>query len=286
MLDLKKDWKTHMKTELCSIGFLFNAFEDIDIATIRYFNIKRRILSSRVRKIYESQELQVPNQYIEGYCELKRCITTGANLKPYLSRQIKKGKKNYEPVKPDLQLNDWGITHFHFLPAGTKDILFAMVTDKEVFMLKVFSHGAGTHSNPWTNTDLIEILHRNWPEMMKVYKCKGMTGDYLTENQRTCLRKKHANALIKVSDGTTYFPPGGGMMSSGDCIHDRIKTDQLLNDLEEWELTARDNESEFRKSLNLLEHETLSLKMVFSDEGNYFYEPNKHVKFELIKKMI
>lgn len=285
MLDIKKDWKAHMENDLSSMGFLDNPLEDLDIATMRYFNIKRRILSSKTRKIYESQELQIPDQYIEGYRKLKRCIKTGADLRPYLSRQIWK-KKKFDQVANDLQLNDWGVTHFHFSPSGTKDILFAMVMDKEVFMLKVFPHGAGTHSAPWTNIELIEILHKNWPEMMNVYKARGITGDYLTENQRTSLRKKHANALIKVSDGTTYFPPGGGMMSSGDCIHDRIETDRLLSKLEEWELIARDNESEFRKSLNLSEHEILSLTRVFSDEGNYFYEPNKRVKFELIKKMI
>lgn len=277
-IDFKKDWKNHIETELKSLGLPLKTSKSLDIDTVRYFNIKRRLLSQKIRNIHESQELYIPSKYSAGYCELKKCFSEGRDLTPYLSRRTTGRRKSAD--YRDLLLNEWGITHFHFSPAGTKDVIFAMVTNTDVFIIQVFPHG---HGDPytWVNTELIEILHNNWPEI--IVDCKThISGEQLTKEQRKNIREKQRlNTIITVSDGTNYLPPGGGFVMCGDCIFDIKETDELMNKLTVLEDWVRTTESNIRAALNLAKDEKLFIKIGFNGQQCYLYEPDKNIKLNI-----
>ena len=65
---------------------------------------------------------------------LKEAIKVGADLRPYLSRDIIKKRK---PDKNDGLLNSWGIQHLHFRTGGTGHLLFCRITSANVFALQV-----------------------------------------------------------------------------------------------------------------------------------------------------
>ena len=77
-------------------------------------------------------ELRVPQQYHADYAALKVLITSGGDLKPYLSRDILKKKR---PDKNDGLLNAWGVQHLHFRPEGTAHILLCRITDTDAFVI-------------------------------------------------------------------------------------------------------------------------------------------------------
>lgn len=287
IVDLKKDWYNYIKNELKEWGF---SFEDKDITTSTYFNIKHRLLyPQRPRIIYASKELKLPPEYLVGYSDLKKCIEIGGNLKKYLSRDLKSIEKIKES-EFDLQLNEWGITHFHLTRdkkiIREKDddidnlVLFARVTDTDVFFLQILPHGGG-YPGVWTNKTLIDILHNNWSKEIEKYKSNVVEGNDLTDKQRIKMRKNHGNVLIKVADGTSYYPLGGGMMANGSNICNLLKEDKLQKNLSDYEMLIKNNEINFREALNISKDETLNIKMFFSDQECYLYEPKKKVKFSI-----
>lgn len=287
IVDFKKDWYNYIKNELKEWGF---SFQDKDITTSTYFNIKHRLLyPQRPRIIYESKELKIPPEYRVGYSDLKKCIEIGGNLKNYLSRDLKSIKRIKES-EFDLQLNEWGITHFHLTRHKKRNrekdddednlVLFGRVTDTDVFFLQILPHGNG-YPGVWTNKTLIDILHNNWSKEIEKYKSNVVDGNDLTDKQRIKMRNNHSNVLIKVADGTSYYPFGGGMTANGSNICNLIKEDKLQKNLSDYEMLIKNNEINFRKALNISKDETLNIKMFFSDQECYFYEPKKKVKFSI-----
>jgi hypothetical protein len=273
-LDFKDDWKAFLEKEMIALGFKYECLECLEENTIRYLNARRRIVSNKPRAIHESKELCIPPEHSERYCDLKHLISEGGDIRPYLSRNVKDANDN------DLILNEWGVHHLHFLSSGTKDVLFVMFTDTEAFIIQTLPHGPG-HSDVWVNTSLIEILHKNWPEIIAGHKLIGISGEDLTAAQRKNIRKGHGNVAISVSDGTCYSCIGGGIVSSGTCLFDVINCDKLIATLTEWEELVRANESSFRAALKISENDPLSIKLMIEDQGCWLYEPARKTRFQL-----
>lgn len=220
---LEKDW-----------GYDTSGLNQDQIA-MAYFNAEFRRVSERSRKVFCSDVFLCPPDLEGGWKRLKRIFERGENVLPNLS------KFTAELSKTDAMLNDWGIHHFHLgenfdkkskgqFIKRTGPLLFARVTDSAVYAIGIYKHGV------WTDDDLIETMHRNWPELLRPYALKGLsTGGKITEEQRKTLRRKHANACVVTSDGTRYGMIGGGIAANGDNVALRVEIDRnafLLKDIE------------------------------------------------------
>ena len=120
----------------------------------------------------------------------------------------------------DALLNDWGVHHFHLgtaphptkptFAARTGPLLFARVTDTDFHALGVFPHSA------FGDSEVVEILHREWPDTVRRYRINAIDIDPVPTNAEIkMLRKAGVTFFMKTSDGTIYAPPGGGYMTSG-----------------------------------------------------------------------
>ncbi|CZF79658.1 hypothetical protein [Grimontia marina] len=187
-----------------------------------YQRFKCRIVPQRVRGINEANGFQVPEHFQEAYESIKADIVAGSDLRKYQSRNLK--KLDYD----DDILSHWGIQHFHLsndvesdgFVSRTGDLLFIHFTNSTAYILGIFNHRS------WCNLDLIEVLHRNWPEHMSKFKMNsGMSP--LTETNYKTLRKKSGNANIVVEDGTEYIAPGMGVSSNGAPIQATFNSDKL-----------------------------------------------------------
>jgi len=274
--DFKDDWKEFLEKEMTAYGLQFAPSKSLADNTSRYLNAKRRIPHRTPRNVHESNELCIPMQYLEDYAELKKVMSTGGELKRYLSRDIQKEQAD----KNDGLLNAWGIQHLHFRPSGTSDVLFVKITDTDVFVIQCLSHGSG-HLEVWVEKTLPQILHDNWPEI-ELGKLVGVSADPLTPAQMLSLRRKNGNFAIALSDGTVFVSPNGGISCSGRCVSDVLNTDKILVSLENHQKLVEANEMRFREALNLAPSEELSLKLVFdNDHECWLYEPNKQARFTL-----
>ncbi len=261
-------------------GLKYGQHLSLEENTLKYFNAKRRIAPSPQRTVRESRELRIPKEYLSDYCLLKRLISEGKTLKPYLSRDI----QNNRADENDGLLNHWGIQHLHFRPGGTRDVLFVKITDKDVFVIQSLPHGQG-HSDVWVNTQLLQILHDNWPEVA-AGKVVGVHAESLTTDAMVSLRDKNLNFAVATSDGIAYLSPGGGVTSSGHCFFDVCDTDKIFAHVDNWQKQVEANEPSFRAALDISPSEELSIKMKFEKGECWLWAPAKGVRFAVTSRQM
>lgn len=193
-----------------------------------YFNAEKRRPDQRPRKVVLSDTFMCPENLKAGWDRLKGLIETGQDITPNLSALVK------QLHNKDSMLNDWGVHHFHLgknikgeFVERTGPLLFALITKENFYAIGVYQHGA------WADAEIVEIIHRNWPDEVAQYQIKGIIlAAEVTEQQRLTLRAKNTNSLITVSDGTVYAPLGGGVVGAGDNIQSIIRADRQKTTLE------------------------------------------------------
>lgn len=208
-----------------------------------YHRYKCRIIEKRTRAVRETSELVVPVKYEVAYQEIHSAINTGACLKKYQSRKLKKLECN------DDMLSHWGIQHFHLgqklEPDGfvkrTGDLLFIHFSNSEAHILGIFDHGA------WCDLDLVQIMHNNWPDQLAIFKSNSNTAP-LTDAEYKTLRKKHVNANVIVSDGTEYLCPGMGVTANGAPLYAVLNSDKIIFMFNRAFELIRDNIEQILKS--------------------------------------
>jgi hypothetical protein len=269
--DFKGDWVRYLRTTgLPACGLKYKNSCTPEENTMRFLNAyNRRIPSPKSRAVHESRELSVPPEYRPDYERVVALIKAGGDLKPYLSRDILKKKR---PDKNDPLLNSWGIQHLHFRTDGTDQLFFCVITESDVFVIQSLRHDA---EYLWVNTQLIQILHDNWPEMIARAKHSGLRPEGFPAAKRHSLRGYNANFAITVADGTVYLPLAGGTTASGDSQEDRVNCDKIFSELKHWQSVITQNAPAIRSALNLPACKKLVVRMAFNNRDCCFYEPTR-----------
>lgn len=231
--DFKSDWYEMLQQELIAAGYDLKK-EGVTFANTAhaYYNAKQRIPETCKRKVEVSDAFSCPEELEQDWQSLKAKIENGDDLKPYLSKLVTKA------AKQDHMLSDWGIYHFHLgtiMGNGgfinrTGPLLFARLTSDTFYAVDVYNHGA------WVDTTVLEIIHRNWPSSIAVYRNDGLSYSNPNDEQRASFREQHINAFYTANDGTVYVPVGGGVMTSGNSAMNTvavIKMHNLLKNLTE-----------------------------------------------------
>lgn len=235
IMDFKADWHDTLREIMVKEWGMDTTGLTEDLP-IHYFNAAQRRLSARPRTLFVSDTFQCPQEHQTGWDLIQQKVKEGQDLTPHLSKLIDK------PEEIDPMLNDWGVYHLHLgtqIKSGfvgrTGPLLFARVTGEHFYAIGVCSHGA------WTDSEIVETVHSNWPESVARWVIHGVQGNRLTDAERASLRKKHLNSFFLTKDDTTYGPLGGGMVASGhnvssvvqmDIEHDRLGClERLLVDL-------------------------------------------------------
>ncbi|HAU4875860.1 TPA: hypothetical protein F3L11_12840 [Aeromonas hydrophila] len=231
------DWISILKDILENDwGYDIKGISDEELPLL-YLNVEQRRPDTRKRKVVLSDSFSCPEQLRIGWNKLKCMVETGQDITPYLSKKIKSLGGS------DPMLNDWGIHHFHLgenIKNGfierTGPLLFSIVKNDIFYAIGVYEHG------DWADYDIVETIHRNWPDIILHHKIKGViTATNISSNERLALRNKNANALINVSDGSVYGPLGGGVVSSGHNIKLILMIDKQKNLLESLEKRLQSN---------------------------------------------
>ena len=221
------------------------------------------------RMVHESRELSVPFEYRPDYKGLVALIKAGGDLRPYLSRDILKKKR---PDKNDPLLNSWGIQHLHFSAEGTDQLLFCVIAESDVFVIQTLPHDA---EDLWVNTQLVQILHDNWPELILRAKHDGLRPEAISATKRRSLRSYNANFAVTVTDGTVYLPLAGGTMASGDSQEDQVNCDKIFSELKHWQEIVMQNARAIRTALNMPSSQKLVVRMAFDNRDCCLYEPTR-----------
>jgi hypothetical protein len=270
-LNFKGDWVEYLRlTGLPACGLKSKDTRSPEQNTMRFLNAhNRRIPPMKPRTVRESRELSIPKNFEHEYQMLVSLIKTGGDIKPYLSRDILKKKR---PDRNDGLLNSWGIQHLHFDSNGSDQLLFCMITEDDVFMIQVLPHDADFL---WVNTQLVQVLHDNWPELIARAKHTGLRPEDFSAAKRQSLRGYNANFPITVADRTVYLPLAGGTMASGDSQEDQVNCDKIFHELKFWQDTIAMNVLAIRSALNMADSKKLIVRMAFDNRDCCFYEPTQ-----------
>lgn len=226
------DLISHLRQYLIDRGWRSNEISGIDDkhVAIHYFEALRRRIAVMPRVVSIADNFDCPEDLRTGWCALMEKVENGWAINPSLST------RHASLLNQDRLLNDWGIHHFHLgidvdqknsnYTARTEKILYALVDDYNFCAIGIFSHGE------FANANLLEAIHRNWPNKISHYRLNDFAGEKLTEKQRSALRKKNGNACITMSDGSVYLPTSGGITCAGVSVEAVRNADILSGDIQ------------------------------------------------------
>ena len=107
-IDFIRDWTEFIADNARSIKVGFEASASFADKTMQYLNTVRRLPAPRSRAVHQSREFVVPAVHSADYEVLKEVIQSGANLRPYLARNVQDEDR---VLRSDKLLNAWGIHH-------------------------------------------------------------------------------------------------------------------------------------------------------------------------------
>lgn len=273
-VDFRKDWINNLRSRFMSeLGIDPKSITDEEIPSAFWHAYARRV-RREPRQVFLSDTFICPANVASGWRQLRTMIENGDDLTTRLSHRIEKTNAR------DALLSDWGVHHFHLgvEPPYFRSsfLLFALVTNNYLYAINIYPHGA------WAKQDIVETLHRNWPQVISHAIAKGVTPDKsLTESQRKVIRQKNANTFVTVSDGTTYHSIGGGVVASGDNFRAWHEIDSRLIQLDGLEQTLRTGLPKLAEILRNQGYDgqsRLVAKLDVDSDQFYAYFPDYHVR--------
>lgn len=209
-IDLLSDLKEQLKFRLIKAGIKTTSSNPI----YDFFNFKKRFIEPKPRAIKKSKEFSCPIGYEVALAEIENKIIAGANLVPYLSKQIKDA--NYS----NGILNDWNIHHLHLSCRIGKDgfvqrsdyQIFAFFTEDVCYLLQIYPHNK---PNLYSTQEMIKIIDNNWPKLIEKNKINGNLSVSITDAEYAKLRKANISTFVQTEPDKIFGVIGGGYMSNG-----------------------------------------------------------------------
>ena len=292
-VDFFKDLETEIKEKLKDFGYPIPSFEelrkqhisateahlsykhyDIKNLVLHFLTVVERRIPIKKWNIHISPQLQNRTEIIN----IVSMLSKGEDANSLLSNRIKSRYQN-DKYSHDLLRYEWGIYHLHFTKKRSKNLLFAFIHNDDIYLIDILPHENKKLGNvTWTNTDLIQTLHDNWPHVIARAIFKTDSKETLTTEQRRNLRENGGNTNVTVQDGTEYMPIGGGFSCSKHPARAVIGTDSLVYRVRVLEHWVQHNEQAIIQTIDLHDRD-IDIKLILDES----YIPQV---FEVTKKAL
>lgn len=280
--DLYGDWIAIARQRLINSGFDVSRLIRVDDVGQEYCNaVLHLTIPIQPRQVHRADTFSCPANLAAGLATFMAKVETGQNLRPHMSRGVKK------VANRDMLRYDWGIHHFHLGTAveddgfvsRTNPILFTWVTENELYMLGLYPHGA------WNQKQILQLIHHNWPALLAPYRIRAVGMEHhLTDEEIGQARRAGVTVALELADRFVIIPPGGGMPTSGhsmravrgnDHIHDGLyRMGTLLQD--PFSIFHQENEDKgaYRKRV-------LSFALIDIEDVCVLVERHNNLRFEM-----
>lgn len=217
----------------------------------QFYSVMHRVISPAPRRVYWSKELiekqkngALTSEQVTAINIISSTSLAGESLVRFMSTKVE-----YSDSEDQLYAA-WKVVHLHLDPTPSKKsahqtklvhfsqrtgpILFAYFDRDGLYLIDVLPHGK-QHPIVWCNRDFVEIIHRNWPDVIARFQMKNarLAKDHkdsiATTEEIAEARKKGFSVIMVMDDGTSYFPFGGGMSGAGGNIQIVGWADTLFN---------------------------------------------------------
>lgn len=259
-IDLISDWNKILNKRLENMGYKLDKgkYEAID-----YFKALKKLLPVKPRTILYSKEFICPDECKDGLSLVEEAITNGANLVPFMSRQVINPKYN------DLLLNDWGIYHFHLSTKKDKDgfikrsawLLLAYIDENNAYFINVYPHNK---PNLWTYQKMMEILYKNWPDVIEKFHFKGISelSEKIDDITYAKLRKANITTFVELGKGKVFAMLGGGYASDGSSTAAVREFDYWHNYLGKIELYIKEEYYNFKRQMLCFDEKSMAKPLI------------------------
>jgi len=281
-IDLLNDWTNILKEQLINYGYNIDPNEDNENICIMFFNLQKRLIPNKKRKVLYSGVFSCPPDYKSGLDIIIKKIENGGSLLPHLSKLIKDITYN------DPMLNGWGVYHLHLGTTLDSDgfikrtgpLLYARFDNDNAYLINVYEHGA------WTKQEIIKIIHRNWPKSIESFLLKGVieSEHKFNDNDLKDLRNSHINTFIEVENGVIYAPLGWGSSLSGVSTQAVLQCNHYARYFKKLETYIKENVSYFKDKIEkhgLPVPEMLDFKLDIDNRDIYVIEINSKIAFKM-----
>ncbi|WP_041948685.1 hypothetical protein [Turneriella parva] len=238
-IDLLHDLRTWILRCFQTIGIEADGVQPLNELLIQWMNTRSKLITRRPRKVHESSELkdkkrQLQTDEAEALRLLKLKLKKGHSVQDHLS------KRSRDPTYNDPLLHGWGIHHLHFQAQSSEAIdkykkpitflLLARIDERDAYLINFVPHD---DKYIWVQPELIEILHRHWPYLLRHQALQGVSStssSYSLESRRQ-IKLANCNTTIQIGD-SVYGPIGGGIMRSGSNFLHVMEADKVIDTFE------------------------------------------------------
>jgi hypothetical protein len=205
-----------------------------------FFNSQGRLIPARARDCHVSAEMRASPKFAKHLQALEtiiKMIETGADLTPQLSKKATiahiPGANRKQPGRRDdrdLLLAEWGVHHLHLATEHANDLVFAMFTKTDAYLIGVYDHRS------WGLTEVLKIVVRNWPNAGLMLETHALGLDpERTDEERLQLRKAGVNTSGVVVDGKLWVPSALGIALDGSSSRAGSRAMDFVWRLQQWE---------------------------------------------------
>ena len=267
---LKEDYKENLFQNMLRLGI-----KDIDRDNVirQYWNMQKRLISDRPRRVVYSKEFHCPEEYERALAEFEERVRKGGNLHPFMSDKILKSSYN------DLLLNDWNIYHFHLtrrfrddgFAARNKYEIFAYVTDDAFYMVQIYLH---SEDHLYSKQEMVRIIRDNWPGLLERFHLNGVSclSEKVDDSSYEMLRKAHISTMVELGENEVYGMIGGGYASNGYSVEALRKADFWEKRLEVFQNIVVDNAGIILKTIeenfDVCSNPYMNIKLLWMDHAD------------------
>lgn len=261
---------------------------------LRWLDFRLRYVDPIPRKILISNKFpkQISEDISPALENLKSKILAGEDINPYQGKGLVQhhdtsGEKRQN--RTDLLWADWGILHFHitnspisnesYFSDRSKWLLFCYLHGEYCFFIDIRRHD---EEDLFSNPELIEILIRNWPDVMERFRLKGILSpdskDLPSAKEIDALRRGGVSTFVLV-DGGVYVGPGRGVTSAstpGIVTQAMIEVTRRIKFLAE---RVEDPSEMYLSKMAELEITNPSFQLIITPRGMAVYESKSTIAF-------
>ncbi|NOI12188.1 hypothetical protein [Vibrio alginolyticus] len=221
--------------------------ENYDLKNLlhHFFTVYSRRVPVRKWNVHISDKLSDSN----AINEIVNKLLHGDDVNALLSNRVRKlNQRKFA----DLLLAEWGIHHLHFEESRSNELLFIYFSESDAYLIDILQHEKADGSVvTWTNTDLIQVMHDNWPAVLQPYVFKeNSQSPVLTTEERRTLRNRAVTTTVIVSDGTEYMPMGGGYSASKHPTRAIVRSNILYRTVKQLQTIVEENFPAIQQALS------------------------------------
>lgn len=279
-INFREDMNNICRHKLEEKGYdLTGVTNEHDLPIVFYFTAMLRLIQPRQRRIEKATGFSCPTELEAGLLRFEEKLRNGEDLLPNMSKTLTKVEFQ------DKMLYAWHIHHFHLgttiesdhFVSRTGDVLYAIIKDDCAYFIKIMPHGH------WSDKELLEIVHQNWPKIIEKYKKEGEPRVSLGSHDIKVLRKGSINTVVTMDDHTVYSGNTYGFTISGDSLEARSNTNKLISCIRKLEKATKQHfaDENFNSIdphlLEKYQREGVSLHLVYEDKKAYISDADNNL---------